>query len=70
VRQQGKTLGEMDLLLQDDHGIHHVELAIKLYLGPQAAGGQAGEPCFQRVRRLLLTLQPGFQPVGRGGPLG
>lgn len=43
VRQQGKTLGEMDLLLQDDHGIHHVELAIKLYLGPQEGGGHDAE---------------------------
>ena len=34
VRQAGKTLGEIDLLLRDAEGVHHLELAIKLYLGP------------------------------------
>jgi hypothetical protein len=33
VREQGRTLGEIDLLLRDDEGVHHLELAIKLYLG-------------------------------------
>jgi hypothetical protein len=40
VRQGGKTLGEIDLLLRDDEGVHHLELAIKLYLGPADGDGQ------------------------------
>ncbi|UVE16469.1 DUF1853 family protein [Pseudomonas sp. LS44] len=40
IRQLGgHTLGELDLLLRDDQGVHHLELAIKLYLGPQDADG-------------------------------
>lgn len=39
IRQQGHTLGELDLLLRDDVGVHHLELAIKLYLGPEQASG-------------------------------
>ena len=37
VRRSGQTLGELDLLLRDADGDHHLELAIKLYLG-QANG--------------------------------
>ena len=33
IRQHGQTLGELDLLLRDDEGEHHLELAVKLYLG-------------------------------------
>jgi len=40
IRRDGKTLGELDLLLQDAEGIHHLELAIKLYLGPAGSGGR------------------------------
>lgn len=39
IRQGGHTLGELDLLLRDEQGVHHLELAIKLYLGPEQAGG-------------------------------
>jgi hypothetical protein len=39
IRQGGHTLGELDLLLQDECGVHHQELAIKLYLGPQDGDG-------------------------------
>lgn len=39
IRLGGHTLGELDLLLRDRDGIHHLELAIKLYLGPQHADG-------------------------------
>ncbi|GGJ90039.1 DUF1853 family protein [Pseudomonas matsuisoli] len=35
VRDHGRTLGEMDLLYQDDAGVHHVEFAVKFYLGPE-----------------------------------
>jgi len=33
IRQNGQTLGELDLLLRDSEGIHHLELAVKFYLG-------------------------------------
>lgn len=39
IRQAGHTLGELDLLLRDAEGVHHLELAIKLYLGPERASG-------------------------------
>lgn len=39
IRQQGHTLGELDILLRDEQGVHHLELAIKLYLGRQHADG-------------------------------
>ena len=32
-RQGGHTLGELDLLLRDREGVHHLELAVKFYLG-------------------------------------
>ncbi|MGH8352425.1 MAG: DUF1853 family protein, partial [Pseudomonas sp.] len=40
IRQAGQTLGELDLLLRDREGVHHLELAIKLYLGPPQADGR------------------------------
>lgn len=33
IRAGGQTLGELDLILQDADGIHHLELAVKFYLG-------------------------------------
>ncbi|WP_339524786.1 DUF1853 family protein [Pseudomonas sp. EA_35y_Pfl2_R111] len=39
IRQQGHTLGELDMLLRDEEGVHHLELAIKLYLGQQQCSG-------------------------------
>lgn len=33
VRQGQLTLGELDLLLEDRDGVHHLELAVKFYLG-------------------------------------
>lgn len=39
IRHDGQTLGELDLLLRDDDGEHHLELAVKFYLGPEAADG-------------------------------
>ena len=41
IRQRGHTLGELDLLLRDAQGVHHLELAIKLYLGLDHAHDQA-----------------------------
>lgn len=40
IRQGGHTLGELDLLLRDEEGVHHLELAIKLYLGSEQGGGE------------------------------
>ncbi len=39
IRIAGQTLGELDLLLRDAEGVHHLELAIKLYLGPRHGDG-------------------------------
>ena len=39
IRQQGHTLGELDMLLRDEEGVHHLELAIKLYLGQPSCNG-------------------------------
>ena len=40
IRVGGHTLGELDMLLRDCDGVHHLELAIKLYLGPQHGDGR------------------------------
>ncbi|WP_369603937.1 DUF1853 family protein, partial [Klebsiella quasipneumoniae] len=32
IRRAGHTLGELDMLIRDRDGVHHLELAIKLYL--------------------------------------
>lgn len=57
VRDGGHTLGELDLLLRDDDGIHHLELAIKLYLGPQSGPGDWLGPGGQdRLSRKLEHL--------------
>lgn len=41
VRDNGNTLGELDLLLEDDEGLQHIELAVKFYLGPPHGDGRA-----------------------------
>lgn len=41
IRAHGRTLGELDLLLEDGAGLQHVELAVKFYLGPTQADGTA-----------------------------
>lgn len=44
IRQNGQTLGELDLLLRDESGVHHLELAVKFYLGSSAQdGGDAAQ---------------------------
>ena len=40
IRQGRQTLGELDLLLRDREGVHHLELAIKFYLGPTTEDGR------------------------------
>lgn len=39
IRQNGTTLGELDLLFCDDDGVHHLELAVKFYLGTGKGDG-------------------------------
>lgn len=61
IRQAGKTLGELDVLLRDSTGVHHLELAIKLYLGPDQAPGTApmnwlGPGCHDRLGSKLAHL--------------
>lgn len=40
IRQGGHTLGELDLILRDEQGLHHLELAVKFYLGLSDADGR------------------------------
>lgn len=40
IRDHGHTLGELDLLAEDDEGLQHIELAVKFYLGPSDADGR------------------------------
>ncbi len=41
IRVGGSTLGELDLLLRDPEGVHHLELAVKFYLGNGPSGDHA-----------------------------
>ena len=61
IRTGGRTLGELDILLRDADGTHHLELAIKLYLGP--VNGQGHDPgqwlgpgCHDRLGTKLAHL--------------
>lgn len=61
IRRAGQTLGELDMLLRDRDGVHHLELAIKLYLGPQQGDGNdsaqwLGPGCHDRLDRKLAHL--------------
>lgn len=61
IRQGGHTLGELDLLLRDEEGVHHLELAIKLYFGPAQGDGRdpalwLGPDCQDRLERKLQHL--------------
>ncbi|KPB50585.1 MULTISPECIES: DUF1853 family protein [Pseudomonas syringae group] len=61
IRLGSQTLGELDMLLRDRDGVHHVELAIKLYLGPQDGDGcppehWLGPGCNDRLDRKLAHL--------------
>jgi hypothetical protein len=61
VRVNGHTLGEMDVLLRDRDGVHHVELAVKFYLGRDDATGEStshwlGPGREDRLDRKLLHL--------------
>lgn len=68
IRQAGHTLGELDILLRDRDGVHHLELAIKLYLGPQDGNGQdtaqwLGPGCHDRLDRKLAHLADHQLPI-------
>ncbi len=68
IRREGHTLGELDLLLRDGEGVHHLELAIKLYLGPQQGNGLdtaqwLGPGCHDRLDRKLAHLHEHQLPI-------
>jgi len=61
IRTGGRTLGELDILLRDADGTHHLELAIKLYLGPVKGQGHdpgqwLGPGCHDRLGTKLAHL--------------
>ncbi|CAM4007484.1 Cobalt chelatase [Pseudomonas reidholzensis] len=61
IREGGQTLGELDILLRDREGVHHLELAIKLYLGPPGGDGHdpahwRGPGCHDRLDLKLAHL--------------
>ncbi|BDM24095.1 MULTISPECIES: DUF1853 family protein [Pseudomonas] len=61
IRAGGRTLGELDILLRDGEGTHHLELAIKLYLGPTVDDGRdpahwLGPGCHDRLGSKLAHL--------------
>ncbi|MFK3680543.1 DUF1853 family protein [Pseudomonas sp. NPDC088890] len=61
IREGGHTLGELDILLRDCQGVHHLELAIKLYLGPPGGDGHdpahwLGPGCHDRLDLKLAHL--------------
>ncbi|WP_261240464.1 MULTISPECIES: DUF1853 family protein [unclassified Pseudomonas] len=61
IRAEGRTLGELDILLRDGDGAHHLELAIKLYLGPTHGDGHdatqwLGPGCHDRLGSKLAHL--------------
>lgn len=70
IRAGGRTLGELDILLRDGQGTHHLELAIKLYLGPTV--GDAGDAtnwlgpgCHDRLGSKLAHLAAHQLPMSR-----
>ncbi|MGC1331395.1 DUF1853 family protein [Pseudomonas sp.] len=68
IRREGHTLGELDILLRDGDGVHHLELAIKLYLGPQAGDGHdpshwLGPGSHDRLDRKLAHLHDHQLPI-------
>ncbi|MDD1976668.1 MULTISPECIES: DUF1853 family protein [Pseudomonas] len=68
IRTGGHTLGELDILLRDEQGVHHLELAIKLYLGPPGGDGKdpahwLGPGCHDRLDRKLAHLSAHQLPI-------
>ncbi|MBA6096920.1 DUF1853 family protein [Pseudomonas juntendi] len=70
IREGGLTLGELDVLLRDADGVHHLELAIKLYLGPPGGGHDTqawlGPGCHDRLGAKLAHLAQHQLPMSRG----
>lgn len=68
IRRAGHTLGELDMLVRDRDGVHHLELAIKLYLGPQNGDGEdasqwLGPGSHDRLDRKLAHLSEHQLPI-------
>ena len=68
IRQGRHTLGELDILLRDREGVHHLELAIKFYLGPPDGDGAdpahwLGPGCRDRLDRKLAHLAEHQLPI-------
>ena len=68
IRQGGHTLGELDIVLRDREGVHHLELAIKFYLGPEHGDGAdpahwLGPGCHDRLDRKLAHLAEHQLPI-------
>jgi hypothetical protein len=68
IRSAGHTFGELDILLRDRDGVHHLELAIKLYLGPRNHDGSdpahwLGPDCRDRLGRKLAHLSQHQLPI-------
>lgn len=70
IRDAGRTLGELDMVLRDRDGVHHLELAIKLYLGPEGAGHDPhawlGPGCHDRLGSKLAHLAGHQLPMSNG----
>ncbi|WP_313714191.1 DUF1853 family protein [Pseudomonas sp.] len=71
IRAGGRTLGELDILLRDGQGTHHLELAIKLYLGPTVDDGRdpahwLGPGCHDRLGSKLAHLAGHQLPMSGG----
>ncbi|WP_110995855.1 DUF1853 family protein [Pseudomonas sichuanensis] len=71
IRDGGHTLGELDILLRDREGDHHLELAIKLYLGPSTGKGSdpadwLGPGCHDRLGQKLAHLAQHQLPMSSG----
>ncbi|WP_256737501.1 DUF1853 family protein [Pseudomonas sp. dw_358] len=73
IRGEGRTLGELDIVLRDDSGTYHLELAIKLYLGPADSVEEPprgadpftwlGPGCHDRLGRKLTHLSEHQLPM-------
>lgn len=67
IREGGHTLGELDILLRDREGVHHIELAIKFYLGPSEGGSDPmrwlGPGCHDRLGQKLAHVTRHQLPI-------
>ncbi|VVP67107.1 hypothetical protein PS910_00144 [Pseudomonas fluorescens] len=68
IRNGGHTLGELDIVMRDGEGVHHLELAVKFYLGPSAgdgtdAGNWLGPGCHDRLGLKLAHLAGHQLPI-------